>query len=184
MVSLTIQPRSDLVTPKDTLVNIRETGEFVVNIVSFGQVNEMHLTSVEHPPGVDEFKVSGLEQAPSDIVRPPRVAGAPVSMECKLDRILSLGDVGDNLVIGRVVRFHIRDDVWRTNGRVDTASLQPVGRLAAEYALQDTVFACPLTLDVLSSIAGGKMKRIDGKDSKWAAVDDKSWSPAGNVKLE
>jgi flavin reductase (DIM6/NTAB) family NADH-FMN oxidoreductase RutF len=184
MVSLTIQPRSDLVSPKDTLVNIRETGEFVVNIVSLAQANQMHKTSVEHPPEVDEFEVAGLEKCRSDLVRAPRVAGAPVAMECRLDRIISLGEVGDNLVIGEVIRFHIRDDLWHAKGRVDTAGLQPVGRLAAEYCLAETVFACPIPDDLLSVHLGGKMRRVDGRETEWAAVDDKSWSASGNARME
>lgn len=184
MISLTMQPRSDLVTEKDTLVNIRETGEFALNIVSLAQVNQMHLSSVEHPPEVDEFDAVGLDKCQCDLIRSPRVVGAPISMECKLDRILSLGDVGDNLVIGKVVRFHIRDDLWHANGRVDTAAIHPIGRLAAEYTLANTTFACPVSDEVLARHIGGRMQRLDGRDSNWAAVDDKSWSSSGNVKLD
>jgi flavin reductase (DIM6/NTAB) family NADH-FMN oxidoreductase RutF len=182
MVSLTIQPRSDLVSAKDTLTNIRDTGEFALNIVSAAHVNQMHLSSVEHRPEVDEFEVVGLEKHPSDLIRPPRVAAAPIAMECRVDRILSLGEVGDHLVIGEVVRFHIRDDLWHVNGRVDTAAIQPIGRLAAEYTLVNTTFACPVPDELIAGHLGERMRRLDGLDSTWAAVDDKSWSPSGNVR--
>ncbi len=104
MVSLTIQPRSDRRQLKDTLVNIQATGEFVVNIVSLLQTNAMHASSVEFAPEVDEFEAVGVREAPSHLVKPSRVADAPVSMECRLERILSMGEVGDRLVIGRIVR--------------------------------------------------------------------------------
>jgi flavin reductase (DIM6/NTAB) family NADH-FMN oxidoreductase RutF len=184
MVSLTIQPRSDLATPKDTLANIRETGEFALNIVTLAQVNEMHLCAVEHPADVDEFEVAGLAKLPSELIRAPRVGAAPVLMECRVDRIIGLGDVGDHLVLGEIVRFHIRDDRWHPNGRVDTAAIQPVGRLAAEYTLVDTTFACPVPAALVAGRTGERMRRLDGRDSDWAAVDDKSWSASGNAKAE
>jgi flavin reductase (DIM6/NTAB) family NADH-FMN oxidoreductase RutF len=172
-------------TFKDTLINVRETGEFVINVVSLPQVNHMHMSSAEHPSEADEFEVVGLGKLPSITVRPPRVEGAPVAMECKVETILPLGEVGDHLVIGRVTRFHIRDDLWMERGRLDTAALQPVGRLAAEYTLANTVFACPIPDDMLVDEAHRRMRRIDQKDSGWSPLDDKNWSAAGNAtKLE
>jgi flavin reductase (DIM6/NTAB) family NADH-FMN oxidoreductase RutF len=183
MVSLTVQPRSDRVRLKDTLINARETGEFVINIVSLPQVNQMHLSSVEHDPETDEFDVAGLAKAPSLTVRPPRVADAPVSMECKVDRILSLGEAGDHLVIGQVTRFHIRDSLWLERGRVDTAALQPIGRLAAEYTLANSVFSCPLPQELISTHSDGRMQRLDGKAASWSPLDEKGWSAAGNATV-
>ncbi|MDN4056017.1 flavin reductase family protein [Massilia sp. YIM B02763] len=184
MVSLTIQPRADLATPKDTLANMRETGEFAVHIVSLAQVNEMHLSAVDHPADVDEFAVTGLERQPCDLIRPPRVAGAPVAMECRVKRIVGLGEVGDHVVIGEVLRFHVRDDLWHPNGRVDTAAIQPVGRLAAEYTVVDTTFACPAPAELVAGRAGSRMRRLDGRDAGWAAVDDKHWSASGNARID
>lgn len=183
MVSLTIQPRSDGKLLKDTLVNARESGEFVVNVVSLPLANEMHKTSVECPPEVDEFELANLTKAKSVTVRPPRVADAVVAMECKVETILQLGEVGDHLLIGRVTRFHIRDDLWMDRGRLDTAALQPVGRLASEYALVNTVFSCPVPEDVIAQDAHKRMHRIDGKGSHWSPLDEKSWSAAGNAKI-
>jgi flavin reductase (DIM6/NTAB) family NADH-FMN oxidoreductase RutF len=183
MVSLTIQPRSSRTQLKDTLTNARETGEFVINVVSLPFANQMHLTSVEHPPEADEFELCGLTKAPSVTVRPPRVEGVPVAMECKVETILSFGEVDDHVVIGRVTRFHIRDELWLDRGRIDTAALQPVGRLASEYTLADTVFACPLPETVLSGNAQQRMRRIDGKDTNWSPLDERSWSAAGNPTI-
>ncbi|NWA29891.1 flavin reductase family protein [Pseudomonas gingeri] len=183
MVSLTIQPRSDRTKLKDTLINARETGEFVINVVSLAQANQMHITSGEHDPETDEFELAGLTTIPSITVRAPRVAGAPITMECKVESILSMGEVGDHLVIGRITRFHIRDDLWLDRGRIDTAALQPVGRLAAEYTLVNSVFACPIPEYVLDNQAHMRMHRIDSKDASWSALDERGWSAAGNAKV-
>lgn len=182
MVSLTIQRRSDRRLLKDTLVNIQATKEFVVKIASLPQVNAMHASSAEFAPDVDEFEVVGLRKAPSHLVKPPRVADAPVSMECRLERILPMGDVGDHVVIGRIVRFHVADALALGGGRIDTAALQPVGRLAAEYLLAENVFACPVDEEMLQTRSGSRMRRVDDKDAHWSPLMEKSWSPAGNAK--
>jgi flavin reductase (DIM6/NTAB) family NADH-FMN oxidoreductase RutF len=181
MVSLTIQPRSDRVTLKDTLVNIMDTGEFVTNLVSLPHADAMHHSSVEHASEVDEFDAAKLAKAPSAVVRPPRVADAPASMECRLERIIPLGDVGDHVVFGRVVRFHLRDDLWLPGGRVDTAALQPVGRLAAEYTFIDSVFTSPLDPRVVENRASKRMVRLDAKPAGWSPIDEAGWTGAGNA---
>ncbi len=117
---------------KDTLRNIEETGEFVVNVVNEDIVVPMNQTAAEYPYGVDEFEQSGLTPAPSVVVKPPRVLESPLSMECKLQQVIYVGDgsVGSgSVVLGTVVRFHIREDLY-SNGRIDTARLKPVARLA------------------------------------------------------
>jgi flavin reductase (DIM6/NTAB) family NADH-FMN oxidoreductase RutF len=86
VLSVTIQHKSDGFTLKDTYVNIHETGEFVANLVTLPLAEGMHRTAFEHPSDVDEFEAAGLAKAPSVIVKPPRVALAPVAMECKLER--------------------------------------------------------------------------------------------------
>jgi len=184
MVSLTLQPRSDGVTLKDTLVNIRETGQFVVNIVSLPQVNEMHKSSVEHPPEVDEFEVVGLDKLASDLVRAPRVAGAPITMECELERITPIGEVGDHVVFGKVLRIHIRDDLWLEGGRIDTVALQAVGRMASEYTVANTVFGAPVPPEVINDPSAREVRRLDGKPIGWSPMDQKGWSAAGNAKAD
>jgi flavin reductase (DIM6/NTAB) family NADH-FMN oxidoreductase RutF len=141
----------------------------------------MHVSSVEHAPEDDEFEVTKLAKAPSMIVRPPRVAEAPASMECVLDRIISMGDVGDHVVFDRVVRFHIKDDFVLSGGRIDTAALLPVGRLAAEYTLADNVFTSPLPARVVESRRSARMIRLDEKPDGWSPIDQNDWTAAGNV---
>ncbi|MFH9969580.1 flavin reductase family protein [Streptomyces mirabilis] len=180
MVSLTLQPRSDEVTMKDTLVNIRETGEFVTNLVTLPQAEAMHSSAFEFGPGIDEFHALGLEKEPSQVVRTPRVKGAPISYECVVDRIIPVGDDGvDHVVWGRVVRFHIRDDLYLERGRIDTAALPAVGRLAAEYTLVDNVFTTPLDEELLAARHSRRMQRLDARPADYSPIDTDAWSPSG-----
>jgi flavin reductase (DIM6/NTAB) family NADH-FMN oxidoreductase RutF len=118
MVCLTLQTKSDGVTPKDTFVNIRDTGEFCFNMATLEQAHQMHQTTFEFPPEVDEFDKTGLEKEPSVVVKAPRVKGAPISFECRLHKIVPVGDVGDHVIIGEVVLFHLRDDLYLERGRI------------------------------------------------------------------
>ena len=128
--------------PKDTLRNVEETSEFVVNAVSLPLANAMHESSRDHAPEADEFEAAGLTAAPCEVVEAPRVGEAAVSMECKLDRVVPIGT--DHLVLGRLVRFHARDDLYGETGRIDTAGLDPLGRLAGDYTKVETIFELPL----------------------------------------
>jgi flavin reductase (DIM6/NTAB) family NADH-FMN oxidoreductase RutF len=142
MLCISVGPRVDSNIPtKDTLDNVEETGEFVVNIVSLSLSNTMFESSKSHPPEADEFEKAGLTPAPCEVVGAPRVEEAGVSMECLLDRVLPLGS--DHLVIGRMVRFHVRDELYGENGRIDVAGLDPLGRLAGDYTKVETVFELP-----------------------------------------
>lgn len=115
--------------PKDTLRNIRAIGDFVVNVVDEPLTERMVHTSGEWPADVDEFGITGLTPKPSDLIKAPRVAESPVSLECRLFREIELGN--SVFVVGEVVRAHVRDDVL-TDGRVDPLKLRPVGRLGGD----------------------------------------------------
>jgi flavin reductase (DIM6/NTAB) family NADH-FMN oxidoreductase RutF len=120
---------------KDTLLNIEATREYVVNIVNEDIVRQMNDTAAEVPPDVDEFKLSGLTPVPSVIVKPPRVLESPISMECKLQQVVYIGDgsIGSgSVVIGTVVQFHVREDLYHS-GRIETDELKPVARLAGAH---------------------------------------------------
>lgn len=141
MLCISLGPRnSDDAPSKDTLSNVEETGEFVINIVSLSLSNNMYESSKSHPPETDEFERAGLTPASCEVVRAPRVGEAGVSMECLLDRVLPLGS--DHLVIGRMVRFHVRDELYH-NGRIDIPALDPLGRLAGNYTKVETIFELP-----------------------------------------
>jgi flavin reductase (DIM6/NTAB) family NADH-FMN oxidoreductase RutF len=180
MVSLTLQPQADGVTLKDTFVNIRDTGEFVTNLATLPQAQPLHDSAFAFPPDVDEFEALGLDKEPSEVVRPPRVKEAPISFECVVDRIIPVGDDGvDHVVWGRVVRFHVRDDLYLERGRIDTAALPAVGRLAAEYTLVDNVFTTPLDQELLATRRGRRMQRLDARAADWSPIDTQDWSPSG-----
>jgi flavin reductase (DIM6/NTAB) family NADH-FMN oxidoreductase RutF len=127
---------------KDTVRNAELTGDFVVNVVDDDRAEQMNLTSGEYPPEIDEFALTGLTAAPSVRVRAPRVLEAPVSLECRVARIIPVGRGPHHLVLGEIVYFHVRDDVYdRTTGRVDIGRLRPVGRLAGhQYARIHDIF--------------------------------------------
>ncbi len=117
---------------KDTVQNVRATGEFVVNI--FGEVlaAQMNITSTEFPAGVDEFEAAGLTPAHSVTVRAPRVAESPMHYECQVAQIVELGhEPGAGcIVIGRVLHIHVADELLMGDDKIDISALQPIGRLA------------------------------------------------------
>lgn len=181
VVSISLQPRSDGVTLKDTFVNIRDTGEFVVNMVTLPLAHAMHRSAFEFDSGVDEFNAIGLEKDASVVVAVPRVKDAPISLECKLERIIPMGDT-DYVVFGEVVRFHIRDDVYMEGGRIDTGALQAVGRLAAEYTLVHNAFTTPLDEELLATFRGKRAGRLDGQPDGYSPIDSKEWSASGATR--
>jgi flavin reductase (DIM6/NTAB) family NADH-FMN oxidoreductase RutF len=115
---------------KDTLRNVRETREFVVNIVTYELREAMNLTSGEYDPSVDEFDLAKLTPEPSKLVRPPRVGESPVSFECKLHQILDFSPTptSSSLVIGEIVSIHINDSHLQ-EGKLDRNSLDLIGRM-------------------------------------------------------
>lgn len=125
-------------SPKDTYRNVRNTGEFVVNIVSEPLLNAMNITSTELPPEVNEFELAGLTPAASIKVAPPRVAESPVNFECKVSNIIPVGDGGKGsawVVLGEIVFIHVQPGIVDENNYIDTRALAPLGRLAGpQYA--------------------------------------------------
>jgi flavin reductase (DIM6/NTAB) family NADH-FMN oxidoreductase RutF len=130
--------------PKDSLLNVEATGEFVLNLATWDLREAMNASSANVPHGVDEFELAGLTKAPSRLVKPPRVAESPVAFECRHYLTVPLpaedGSADDHLVIGRVIGIHI-DDRYIKDGRVDTAAMRPIARLGySEYAVVTEVF--------------------------------------------
>ncbi len=116
---------------KDTLRNVEQTGEFVVNVVSEAIAARTNATAAEVPPEVDEFELAGLTPVVSEVVRPPRVGESPAQMECRLLQVIYTGHAPGSgvIVLGEVVRFHVRQDLVE-DFRVDPAGLDAVGRMA------------------------------------------------------
>lgn len=124
-------PEQRLDDRKDTLRNVEQTGEFVINIVSDAIASAANLAAAEVGPEIDEFSLAGLTPIPSEAVRAPRVAESPAQMECKLLEIVFTRQApgGGVIVLGEVVRFHVRADL-EDNFRIDPAKLDAVGRMA------------------------------------------------------
>ncbi len=126
---------------KDTLRNVEATGEFVYNVGNNALVERINRTAADFPPDVSEFSWAGLTPVPGSKVRSPRVAEAPVQMECRLETIHQVAETSNFMVLGQVVAFHIAEELF-VNDRVDTSLLDPVGRLAGSlYARMGEVFS-------------------------------------------
>jgi len=132
--------------PKDTRRNIRETGEFVVNLVSEETVGAMIVTAIEFEAGVDELAQAQMATLPSLRVKPPRIATSPVAMECELIEIVELGQ-DNGLVLGRVLAMHVEDRMVLDAERrhIDTPRLNLVGRMHGTgwYARTRDLFEAP-----------------------------------------
>ncbi len=131
---------------KDSLRNIEETGEFVVNIVPEHLAPQVTQASAEYPPDVSEITETGLTPITSDVVKPPRIKECPINLECKLERVLMLGDPPlTGMVIGEVVRIHVDESVWDAEGKVvDPEKLRPLSRLGGElYGKTREIFSLP-----------------------------------------
>ena len=119
-------------TTKDTLSNIEDTMECVINMVSYSIVRQMALTGVNYPKGVNEFLKAGLTPIASTLVRPPRVKESPVQLECRVQRIIPLGTEGGagHLIVCNILRMHINEDILDSNKkRIDPHKIDLVGRL-------------------------------------------------------
>jgi flavin reductase (DIM6/NTAB) family NADH-FMN oxidoreductase RutF len=118
---------------KDTTTNASTSGEFVVNVVTARHLDAMVQTSADYPPEVDEFERAALTAAPSTVVKPPRVAEAPIAMECRTREIFEVSPGIVDLLIGEVVMFHVSDDLPMDEDlNVPAAALQPMARLGAQ----------------------------------------------------
>jgi flavin reductase (DIM6/NTAB) family NADH-FMN oxidoreductase RutF len=124
---------------KDTLRNVVATREFVVNIVSEEFAERMNATSAQVPPEVDEFVLSGLTPMASELVKPARVAESHIHMECRLLQVVQVSDKpgGGSLVLGEVLRFHVRQDMVK-NFRIDPDRLRAIGRMAGSTYVRTT----------------------------------------------
>lgn len=129
---------------KDTLRNVRETGELVIHLVSAAQAEAMNATAAWLPHGVSEIEHAGIATLPSERVKAPRVAAAPVAFECQLAEIIPYP--ADNpsayLIFARVLLAHVDDGVMRDERHVDPAKLDLVGRLGGtQYSYTRDTFS-------------------------------------------
>ncbi len=118
---------------KDTIINIRESGQFVINVVPFALAEQMNLTSAEFSAETSEFEAAGLTPNDSLKVAPPWVKESPIQMECELIQIVEVGDgpLAANIVIGKILLVRVDDQVT-TDGKIDAAKLDAIGRLGGK----------------------------------------------------
>jgi flavin reductase (DIM6/NTAB) family NADH-FMN oxidoreductase RutF len=123
---------------KDTLANIKDSGDFVINMVSASLAEQMQISSAIYPKEESEFEKSGLTPVKSQLVTAPRVEEALISMECTLDRVMQIGDF--NQVIGELACYHIKDEVYMEGDKVNYEKYDPIGRMAANYTYVRDLF--------------------------------------------
>lgn len=128
-------------SPKDSLKNAQDTGEFVVNLADEPLAEALNHTSGAFAHGVSEFAEAGLEAAPSSLVRPPRVAAAPVALECRVSQLVPVAGSSSVLILGRVLTLHVREELLGDDGFIVAERFRPVARLGRdEYTALGRVF--------------------------------------------
>jgi len=122
-------------TTKHTLKNVEATKEVVINMVNYDMVHQMSLSSAEYPKDVNEFNKAGFTMLDSHNIRPFRVGESPVQFECKVNKIVKLGNEGGagNLIICKVVKVHISKDVLNKNKTINQEKLDLIARAGANY---------------------------------------------------
>ena len=114
---------------KDTAQNILNNEQYVVHIADSSLMNAVHESSTEHPPEVSEVDELGLATLPGELIKVPRLAAAPIAMECRFRQCLEFGETRSRLIVGEVLVFHIRDGLLN-NGKIETEALDPIARIA------------------------------------------------------
>jgi len=141
-------------TTKHTLENVLEVKECVINIVNYSMVQQMSLSSTEYALGVNEFDKSGFTMLPSKLVKPPRVAEAPVQLECMVTEVIHLGENpgAGNLILAEIKLIHIKEEILDGEGRIDQEKIDLVARLGGDWycrVTKDNLFKVPKPLTTL-----------------------------------
>jgi flavin reductase (DIM6/NTAB) family NADH-FMN oxidoreductase RutF len=155
---------------KDTIANIEETGEFVYNMATYELREAVNRSAAEVPAGIDEFELAGLTKANSVRVKPCRVAESPVQFECRLFQTIRLPGNGSkgaiDVIIGRVVLVHVKDEVIGPDGRLDIPRIRPLARLGYyDYTSVDSVFEMVIpgnNEQLLAGLEGTSKKPVAG----------------------
>jgi flavin reductase (DIM6/NTAB) family NADH-FMN oxidoreductase RutF len=121
--------------PKDTLLNVLEVPECVINVVNYNMVYQMSLASSPFAKGINEFEKAGFTQVPSDLIQPPRVKESPVQFECKVIEVKELGKQGGagNLIICEIIKIHIDESVLKADKQIDTHKIDLVARMGDNW---------------------------------------------------
>jgi len=163
-------------TTKHTLENILEVPECVINIVNYDMVQQTSLASTEYPKGVNEFVKAGFTELKSELVRPPRVAEAPVQLECVVNQVIPLGEGpgAGNLVLAEIKLIHIQDEILDDQGKIDQAKIDLVARLGGDWY-------CRVGADNLFSVAKPIAQLGMGMDALPAAIKSSTILTANNL---
>lgn len=129
MLAIGVDAKPDGAGLKDTARNILDTREFVVHIADYSLLSPLHASAEDYPTDISEIDALGLQTVPSSQVETPRLLDAPIAVECRLHRCIELGQGPTRLMIGDVLCFHVRDSLLSA-GKIDTALLNPISRLA------------------------------------------------------
>ncbi len=141
-------------TTKHTLENLMEIQECVINVVNYAMVQQTSLASTEYARGINEFDKAGFTMLPSQLVRPPRVAEAPVQMECLITQVIPLGTQAGagNLVLAEVKIIHIKDEILDADGKIDQEKIDLVARLGGDWYCRvtpESLFKVPKPLTTM-----------------------------------
>ena len=181
VLSISLQPRADGETLKDTFVNIRDTNEFVVNIASIGQADAVHRSAYEFETDVDEFEALGLEKAASEVIsvlrvsrgaRSPSSAWSTASSRCRRCPTTSSG-------AGRVSTCAT---TCTSRGAGSTRRARCVRPARRRVHLVDNIFTTPLPDELLASMHGARMRRLDGLETGFSPIETPLWSASGSTR--
>ena len=141
-------------TTKHTLDNVLEVKECVINIVNYSMVQQMSLASTEYGKGINEFEKAGFTMLPSETIKPPRVAEAPVQLECVVTEVISLGDRpgAGNLVLAEIKVIHIDESILDAEGKIDQEKIDLVARLGGDWycrVTKENLFKVPKPLTTI-----------------------------------
>lgn len=147
-------------TTKHTLDNVLQVKECVINIVNYDMVQQMSLASTEYGKGINEFEKAGFTMLQSDLVKPPRVAEAPVQFECVVNQVIPLGDQhgAGNLILAEIKLIHINENILNGEGKIDQQKIDLVARLGGDWY-------CRVTADNLFKVAKPLAKLGIGVDA-------------------
>ena len=138
MLAISVGRKADIY--KDTAHNILNNEEYVVHIADSSLMMAVHESSTEHPPDVSEVEQLQLETLPSERIKVPRLAAAPIAMECRFRQCLEFGETRSRLIVGEVLVFHLRDGLLQ-NGKIETEALDPIARIGGpRYARLGEIF--------------------------------------------
>ena len=126
LLGISVGPRPG--GPKDTLVNIKRTGEFVINMVPEGWEETVQVASEDHPADLSEVDLLGLRTLPSSLIKPPRLAESKIQFECRLEQIVPFGEAPNSLIVGRIAIVHIRCGL-ASDYKIDPKAYSPVARI-------------------------------------------------------